>query len=140
MMIIYKNACIFWFEESFRLLKLNFEDILNEIMTKYKLSRYSYLDCYFIDHINKYFRECSVNMKIFYTDKGQCIIEIKEPSNVWNKFIILLTNLKTEFALKSRDLDIDFSIVTLEYMGGEPEVTNYPDPYVIRLFYNPMIN
>ena len=126
-------------EESFRLLKLNFEDILNEIMTKHKLSRHSYLDCYFIDYLNKYFKECSVNMKIFYTDKGQCIIgyEIKEPSNVWNKFInvdefiILLSNLKTEFALESLDLDIDFSVVTLEYMEGEPEVTSYPAPFVI---------
>ena len=126
-------------EESFRLLKLNFEDILNEIMTKHKLSRHSYLDCYFIDRLNKYFKERSVNMKIFYTDKGQCIIgyEIKELSNVWNKFInvdefiILLSNLKTEFALECLDLDIDFSVVTLEYMEGEPEVTSYPAPFVI---------
>jgi hypothetical protein len=125
--------------EAFRLLNLNYENIFNKIIVKHKLTINSYLDCYFIDYLNNYFKECSVNIRIFYIDKGQCIFgyELKEPSNVWNKFInidefiILVEKLRRDFSIETRNLDIDLKEVTLEYMEGEPETVNYPSPFVI---------
>lgn len=127
-------------EESFRLFNLNFEETKQNIMKKNNLRENSYMDCYFIDYLNKFFIDLEMKMRVFYTDKGQCIIgyEIGEVSNFSKKFlnvdqlIIQLTNLKILFAMETNNYEENFMEVKLEHMEDEPEIISFPVPYVIE--------
>ena len=129
--------------EAFRLFNLDYELVKYEIEEKHKLSHdtFSYItECYLFDYLNNHFKDIGLQIRIFNTDKGQCIIgyEIKEPSDVWNKFInvdqfiIMLSNLKTKFAIETKDYEMNFREVELERMEGEPEIVNCPVPYIIE--------
>ena len=84
-------------------------------------------------------KDASVNIKIFNTDKGQYIIgyELKEVSDLWNKFInmdeliILILKLKKQFYDEMQILNADLAEVTLEHMEGEHEIVKNPVPYII---------
>ena len=86
-----------------------------------------------------HFKDASVNIKIFNTDKGQYIIgyELTEVSDVWNKFInmeefiILILKLKKQFYDEMQVLNADLTEVTLEHMEGESEIVKNPVPYII---------
>ena len=127
-------------EESFRLFNLNFEETKQNIMKKNNLRENSYMDCYFIDYLNNFFFSESMKMRVFYTDKGQCIIgyEIGEVSNFSKKFlnvdqlIIQLTNLKILFAIETNNYEENFMEVKLEHMEDESEIISFPVPYVIE--------
>ena len=127
-------------KEAIRILGLNLDNIINEIRIKYKYPGNSYFpDYHIINDINEYLR-LSTKIKIFPTDKGQWIIgyEIKEPSDVWIKFInvdefvINIINLKTQFTKEMEILKADLSQVTLEHMEGDQEVVKNPIPYIIE--------
>jgi hypothetical protein len=99
-------------EEAFRLFNLNFEEERNKIMKKHKLTQNMYMDCYFIEYLNFCFKNMSIDIRAFYTDKGQFIIgyEINELSifnkkyiNV-NKLIIILEDLTQKFKIETRNL------------------------------------
>ena len=123
--------------EAVRILGLNINTIINDIKVKRKC-----VDDYHVIHIteelNEYLR-VSTKIRIFYTDKGQCIIgyEIVELSDLWKKFInadefvIRIVTLKTQFTKEMEILKADLSQVTLEHMEAEPEVIKNPIPYVI---------
>lgn len=130
-------------KEAFRLFNINYEKVKYEIEEKHKLSHdiYSYCtECYLFDYLVRHFQEIGLQIKIFNTDKGQCIVgyEICEPSDVWHKFInvdqfiIMLSNLKTKFALETKDYEKNFREVELERMEGEPEIVICPIPYIIE--------
>ena len=133
--------------EAFRLFNINYEKVKYDIEEKHKLSHniYSYsTECYLFDYLNNHFKDIRLQIRIFNTDKGQCVIgyEIKEPSDVWDKFInvdqfiIMLSNLKTKFALETKDYEMNFREVELEKMEGEPEIIDYPIPYIIEYMQN----
>ena len=79
-------------------------------------------------------------MRVFYTDKGQCIIgyEIGEVSNFSKKFIdvdqlmVLLGSLKELFTMETEKYWENFKVVLLEHMEDEPEIVSFPVPYVIE--------
>ena len=129
--------------EAFRLFNLDYEKVKYEIEEKLNLSHdtFSYItECYLFDYLNNHLKNIGLQIRIFNTDKGQCIIgyEIKEPSDVWDKFInvdqfiIMLSNLKTKFALETNDYEMNFREVELEPMEGEPEIVSCPVPYIIE--------
>jgi hypothetical protein len=130
-------------KEAFRLFNINYEKIKYDIEQKHKSSYYS-TECYLFDYLVCHFEEIGLQLKIFSTDKGQIIVgyEIREPSDVWNKFInvdqfiIMLSNLKTQFALETKDYEINFREVELERMEGEPEIVRCPIPYIIEYMRN----
>lgn len=133
-------------KEAFRLFDLHYEKIKYEIEQKHKLSHdiFSYsIECYLFDYLENYFKKINLDIRIYNTDKGQCIVgyEIKEPSDVWDKFInvdqfiIVLTNLKTKFVLETIDYQKNFREVELECMEGEPKFVSYPVPYIIEYRY-----
>jgi hypothetical protein len=125
--------------EAFRIFGLDFEIIKQQLMVKNNWKREFIHDYYFRDGINDYFIKMSKKIRLYSTDKGQCIVGyiIEEPSDVWEKFInvdefmTLLIKLKSQFAEEILDLKADLSEVTLEYMEGEPEIVRYPAPYII---------
>ena len=140
-------------EEAFRIFGLNIQMIENDIINKYNEKKSKY-DCdkttvslwELIISINKYFKTYFIEIKIFTTDKGQCIIgyEVEEPTDLWNKFInvddfiVLILNLKKKFAKEMELLNANLSEVTLEYMEGNketPEKVKNPIPYVIYCSY-----
>jgi hypothetical protein len=98
------------------------------------------MDCYFVDYLNIFFKNEGVVMKIFYTDKGQCIIgyEIKEVSIFQRKFInidefvIKISDLKALFHVETNKYKENFSEVELEHMEDEPEIVKFPEPYIIE--------
>ena len=127
-------------QESFRLFNLDFEETKQNIMKKNNLVESSYMDCYFIDFLNNFFISEEMKMRVFYTDKGQCIIgyKIDEVSNFNKKFtnadqlIIQLTNLKILFVIETKKYEANFIEVKLEHMEDEPEIVNFPLPYIIE--------
>lgn len=98
------------------------------------------MDCYFIDYLNKFFIDLEMKMRVFYTDKGQCIIgyEIVEVSNFSKKFlnadqlIVLFGSLKELFTMETEKYWENFKEVLLEHMEDEPEIVFFPVPYVIE--------
>jgi hypothetical protein len=127
------------FEEAFRLFNLNFEEERNKIMKKYNLTLNMYMDYYFIEYLNNFFKSISIDIRIFYIDKGQSIIgyEIEEVS-IFNKkyanvdtIIILLRNLKKKFKNEIENYEENFEEVILEHLEDDPEIVKYPDPYII---------
>lgn len=127
-------------EETYRILNLDFESISNEIRKNHNLSKNTYIWCELFDFLNTYLEKQYVNIRIYTTDKGQCIFGyiIEEPSDVWNKFInidqfiILLINQKTSFVLETQKLNANLSKVELEHMEGESTIVYYPIPYIIE--------
>jgi len=127
-------------KEAFRLFSLNFEDIKCDIMKKHKLTENMYTDCYFVDYLNLFFKNEGVVMKIFYTDKGQSIIgyEIEEVSIFQKKFInindfcIKIKYFQILFHKETNKYKENFSEVELEHMEDEPEIVNFPEPYIIE--------
>ena len=127
-------------QESFRLFNLDFEETKQNIMKKNNLRENNYMDCYFIDYLNKFFIDLEIKMRVFYTDKGQCIIgyEIGEVSNFSKKFIdvdqlmVLLGSLKELFTMETEKYWKNFKVVLLEHMEDEPEIVSFPVPYVIE--------
>lgn len=55
-------------QEAFRLFSLDFEQVKCHIMQKYSLTENMYMNCHFVDYMNKFFK--GKNM-----DKGQYIVE-----------------------------------------------------------------
>jgi len=127
-------------EEAFRLFGLNFEEAKCEIMDKYKLTKNMYMDSHFVDGLNRFFEAEEMVMRVFYTDKGQCVIgyEMKEV-NVFqrkyidvSKFMTILTTLKSLFSKETDKWRANFAVVTLEIMEDEPETVREPEPYIIE--------
>jgi hypothetical protein len=127
-------------EEAFRLFGLNFEEAKCEIMDKYKLTKNMYMDCHFVDRLNRFFEAEEMVMRVFYTDKGQCVIgyEMKEVSVFQrkyidvSKFMTILTTLKSLFSKETDKWRANFAVVTLEIMEDEPETVREPEPYIIE--------
>ena len=126
------------YDEAIRIFGLNLETIMNHIKIHQKYTG-TYYDPYIVEYINMHLKNASVNIKFFSTDKGQYIIgyEIKEVSDLWNKFInmdefiILILKLKKQFYDEMQILNADLTEVTLEHMEGEPEIVKNPVPYII---------
>lgn len=130
--------------EVLRILRKDIETVEQNILNKLnkKKDDYYYIDDIILKEMNNYLKTSSTDIKIFPTDKGQYIFgyEIKEPSNVWNKFInvdnfvILIMNLKNKFLEEMTILNADLSEVTLEFMEcsikDRIKVKN-PIPYII---------
>ena len=126
------------YNEGIRIFGLNLELIMNYIKTHCKYTG-TYYNPFIIEYLNMHFKDASVNIKIFNTDKGQYIIgyELTEVSDVWNKFInmdefiILILKLKKQFYDEMQVLNADLTEVTLEHMEGESEIVKNPVPYII---------
>jgi hypothetical protein len=127
-------------QEAFRLFDLDFEQVKFDIIEKHKLRENMYMDCYFVDHLNCFFKREALTMKTFYTDKGQCIIgyELARLSgfqrNLINvsDFITLLETFKSSFAREIEKYKENFREVALEHMEDEPETVSFPEPYIIE--------
>lgn len=131
-------------KEVLRIFRQDIETVEQNILNKLnkKKDDYYYIDNIILNEMNEYLGTYSTGIRIFPTDKGQYIVgyEIKEPSNVWNKFInvdnfvILIMNLKNKFLEEMTILNADLGEVTLEFMEGSVKdkikVKN-PIPYII---------
>jgi hypothetical protein len=123
--------------EAFRLFGLDFVLIRDLIMQKQNLSKNNYyMDCYFIDALNNFFTNSGMQFRVFYTDKGQCIVGYEIEQHSYNfrdvdEYIALLSDLKTKFALETEKYKSNFSSVTLEHMEDEEEVVCFPKPIVL---------
>jgi len=127
--------------EAFRLFNINYERIKYDIEQKHKKLSYYSTECHLFDYLVSHLKELGLQLKIVNTDIiGQIIVgyEIRESSVVSNKFInvdqfiIMLSNLKTQFALETKDYT-NFREVELERKEGEPEIVRGPIPYIIEL-------
>jgi hypothetical protein len=127
-------------QEAFRLFDLDFQEVKCAIMQKNKLAEHMYMDCHFVDYMNAFFKRQTLDMRLFYTDKGQCIVgyKIKEAGIFEAKFvkvsdfITLLAGLTSSFARETNDYKENFREVTLEHMEDEPETVSFPEPYIIE--------
>ncbi len=126
-------------EEVFRLFNLDMESANSSISEKYKCPKTA-THYYFSDYINDFLKKKHLELQVFITDKGQHIIgyEIKEPSDVWNKFttttkmISLLSQYKNKFLEEINEYSSNFKYVKIEYMEGEPEIIEFVEPFVIE--------
>jgi len=127
-------------EEAFRLFDLDFQEVKCAIMQKHNMKNNMYMDCHFVDYMNNFFINKNFDMRLFYTDKGQCIVgyKMKEVSIFEAKFvkvsdfITLVTSLTASFARETNDYNENFREVTLEHMEDEPETVSFPEPYIIE--------
>jgi hypothetical protein len=129
-------------KEAYRLFGQNYNQTELGIIEKHRMFRENpYTDPFMIEHLNKFFQSIKLLIRIFYTDKGQCIIGyiIDEPSDVSNKFvdvdkfITILTDLKARFAVETSGYSWYFNRVTLERMENEPvEILGPITPYIIE--------
>jgi hypothetical protein len=128
-------------KEAYRLFDENYNQIELGIIEKHRLfyeNPFTYP--FMIEDLNKFFKRQGLQIRIYGTDKGQCIIGyiIKEPSDVSNAFINVdnfitkLTDLKTRFALETAEYSLNFQTVTLERMENEPLEISCPVPYIIE--------
>ena len=132
-------------QEAFRLFGLDFEQTKCEIMQKYKLTENRYMECHFVDYANNFLQGKNVEMRVFYTDKGQCIVgyKIENTSVFERKFVKVseFTNMLEKFGIafwqeiKIINCERNFDMITLEHMEDEPETVEGDEPYIIE-FYN----
>jgi hypothetical protein len=132
-------------QEAFRLFSLDFEQAKCDIMQKHKLTKNMYMDCHFLEYMNNFFQGKNVEMRLFYTDKGQCIIGYKiENASVFTRkflkvgeFTDMLEKLTTCFWCEINILNCqeNFNEITLEHMEDEPEIVEGAEPYIIE-FHN----
>jgi hypothetical protein len=129
-------------QEAFRLFSLDFEQAKCEIMQKYKLRENGYMDCHFVDYANDYFKREKMEMRVIYTDKGQCILgyKIENTSVFESKFVKardfanVLYNLTKRFRqeIAIKNCRENFNKITLEHMEDEPETVEDGEPYIIE--------
>lgn len=133
-------------QEAFRLFGLNLEQAKCDIMQKYKLTENMYMECHFLDYLNKFLIEKNVTMRVFYTDKGQCVIgyNIENLSVFEMKFVKvseitnMLEKLVSRFWYEIRIINCEenFNKITLEHMEDEPEIVEggveRVEPYIIE--------
>jgi len=129
-------------QEAFRLFSLDFEQAKCDIMQKHKLTENSYMDCHFVDYANDYFKREKMEMRVFYTDKGQCILgyKIENASVFESKFVKardfanILYNLTKRFRqeIAIKNCKKNFNNITLEHMEDEPETVEDGEPYIIE--------
>jgi len=132
-------------KEAFRLFNLDFEQVKCDIMQKHKLTENMYMDCYFVDHANKFFKGENMEMRVFYTDKGQCIVGYKiENTSIFERkfikayeFTDLLNKLRRRFwdEIVIRDCANNFNEIVLEHMEDEPETVEDCEPYIIEFHH-----
>jgi len=132
-------------QEAFRLFSLDFEQVKREIMQKHKLTENMYMDYHFVDYANNFFKVKNLEMRVFYTDKGQCIIGYKiENKSVFeskfvrvSEFINIIETLATLFWNEINNLNCEknFDKITLEHMEDEPETVEGVEPYVIEFHH-----
>lgn len=129
-------------QEAFRLFSLDFEQAKCDIMQKYQLRENRCMDCHFLDYMNNFFQGKNVEMRLFYTDKGQCIIGYKiENASVFTRkflkvreFTGMLEKLTTGFwrEIKILNCQENFNKIVLEHMEDEPEIVEGAEPYIIE--------
>jgi hypothetical protein len=128
--------------EVFRLLSLDFEQVKRDIMQKQGLTENMYMDCYFVDYANNLLKGKNVDMRVFYTDKGQCIVghKIDNLSVFEKKFVKVseFTNIIEKlvarfwYEIKTINCEGNFNKITLEHMEDEPETVEGAEPYIIE--------
>lgn len=114
-------------------------------MKKHKFTGDVYMDCYFVDYANDFFKGENMEMRVFYTDKGQCIVGYKiENTSVFERkfikadeFTNLLNKLRKRFwhEITIRDCANNFSEIVLEHMEDEPETVEDCEPYIIEFHH-----
>jgi hypothetical protein len=115
-------------------------------MLKYNLTENMYMDCHFVDYANEFFAGKKLDMRVFYTDKGQCIVgyELKSLSVFEKNFVTckhLMYSLKHYetlfwYEVKNIDCSINFNKVVLEHMEDEPEIIDWVySPYVLEFHH-----
>lgn len=129
-------------QEAFRLFNLDFEQVKCDIMQKHRLTENMYMDCYFVDYANNFFKSKKLEMRVFYTDKGQCIVGYKiENTSVFERkfvkacdFTNMLEKLGVRFWYEITIINCEenFKKITLEHMEDEPEIVEGVEPYIIE--------
>jgi len=129
-------------QEAFRLFSLDFEQAKCDIMQKYKLTETMYMDCHFVDYANNFFKEKTMEMRLYYTDKGQCIVGYKiENTSVFERKFVkvcdfknILERLEIRFwnEVTINNCKENFNTVVLEHMEDEPETVEGGEPYIIE--------
>jgi hypothetical protein len=132
-------------QEAFRLFSLNFEEAKGDIMQQYSLTENMHMDCHFLDYVNQFFKMKGLDMRAFYTDKGQCIIGYEAESlSVFEKnlvtckhFMYSLQHFESHFwyEVKRINCDKNFDKIVLEHMEGDPETITH-DHRLYLLEYN----
>jgi hypothetical protein len=131
-------------KDAFRLFSLDFEQAKCEIMEKYKLNENMYMDYYFVDYANNFFKGKNMEMRVFYTDKGQCIVGYKiENASVFERkfvkvseFMNVLDKMTVRFWYEIEiivNCKKNFNNITLEHMEDEPENVEGGEPYIIEV-------
>lgn len=128
-------------QEAFRLFGLDFEQTKCDIMQKHKLTENMNMDCYFVDYVNNFFKGKNIEMRAFYTDKGQYIVgyemeklSVCERNFVTAKhFMYSLHHFETRFwhEVESIGCKENFNKVVLKHMEDEPETVEGVGPYII---------
>ena len=132
-------------QEAFRLFSLDLEQTKCDIMQKHKLTENMYMDCHFVDYANNFLKGKNVGMRVFYTDKGQCIVgyKIENLSVFERKFVKVseLTNMLEKlgvdfwYEITIINCEDNFNKITLEHMEDEPENVEGTEPYIIEFHH-----
>jgi hypothetical protein len=132
-------------QEAFRLVGLDFEKVKCEIMQKHKLTENMYMDCHFTDYANNFFKSKNLEMRVFYADKGQCIVGYKiENTSVFEKKFVkvfefknILEKLVSRFWYEITIINCEknFNKIILEHMEDEPEIVEGGEPYIIEFHH-----
>lgn len=127
-------------KEALRILNFDVESTLRDIKIKNDLKNDNYICDHHIQSVLKeYFEKHRVNIRLYITDKNQCIlgykstaIESQDEFVDINKFITMMSDLKEIFEFDLDILNADLSSVTLEHMEGLSEIVKHPMPYVLN--------
>jgi len=122
-------------DEALRIFNIDKEVLVTKIINSKNWTRENVSDCHLICEINEYFENKLVKIKIYPTIKSHFILgyEVNKPSDVWtniDEFLILLINLKIQFATDMLELDGDLCEVRIEYTDNN-KLVKHPIPYII---------
>ena len=114
-------------------------------MQKHNLSENMHMDGYFVEYANNFFKGKNLEMRVFYTDKGQCIIGYKiENASVFEKKFVTAKHLMYSlhhygtyfwYEISIINCEENFNKITLEHMEDDAEIVEGAEPYIIEFHH-----
>ena len=137
--------------EAFRLIGLNFEQAKHDIkqMYEYELTENMFMNYHFAYYANNFFKGKNLDMRLFCTDKGQCILGynmdytsvFKKKFVKFSEFTDILEGESMKFwcEIGMIHCEENFNKITLKHMEDEPEIIKGKlgfgkdvEPYIIE--------
>ena len=126
--------------EALRILNFDVQSTLYDICNKNNIKNDEYINNFYIQDVLKiHFKSKNVNMRLYTTDKSQCILGYKLTEIVENQdefmkvddFITILSDMKCLFTSELEILNANLITVTLCHMERDDVYVSFPKPVIL---------